>query len=133
MSVGLGEAAFLKIPRTASLTSITSSLSSSPTSSPTSLLPSSTITLPVTSIPPPAITPPPSIVLDANGEIESADFKAKWHLTTYYTCLPRGTTSRCGWHEPVLPGGTEIAWAEGRGVDLGVVLGVALGVGVVVM
>jgi hypothetical protein len=45
----------------------------------------------------------------------------KWHMTTYYTCLPRegSATMRCGTHERVLPGGDEISGAVGRGLDFG--------------
>ncbi|KAG9248207.1 hypothetical protein BJ878DRAFT_402245, partial [Calycina marina] len=36
----------------------------------------------------------------------------KWHVETYYSCVTRGSDTHCGWHEPVLPGGTEIAGAR---------------------
>jgi hypothetical protein len=38
----------------------------------------------------------------------------KYHITTYWSCVTIGTQVHCGWHEPVLPGGDEIAGASGR-------------------
>lgn len=39
-----------------------------------------------------------------------------------------GTYTHCGWHEPVVPGGTEISGARGRGVVDGRSWAVVLGV-----
>jgi hypothetical protein len=54
----------------------------------------------------------------------------KWHLTTYWSCVTYydvTTTTHCGWHEPVLPGGDEISGAPGKGFeDGGRVVGVAV-------
>ena len=88
--------------------------------------------------PNPAITPAPAPVFDENGEIQIPTAHVKWHLTTYFTCLPRGKTSNCGWHEPVLPGGTEIAAANSKFGDidgrwlLGIKLGIGMGVSILV-
>jgi len=57
---------------------------------------------------------------------EGVSVKQKWHLTTYTTCVTLGTYVDCGVHEPVLPGGDEVAGAGrvgGRGVWVGFVVG----------
>lgn len=44
----------------------------------------------------------------------------KWHLTTYWSCVTDydiTTTTHCGWHEPVLPGGDEISGAPRTGFE----------------
>ncbi|KAI9735417.1 MAG: hypothetical protein M1818_006423 [Claussenomyces sp. TS43310] len=69
----------------------------------------------------PHITPSPSLdfdALDADASTAAAAaapaLQEKWHLTTFYTCVTLGTYSHCGWHEPVLPGGDEVAAANAR-------------------
>jgi hypothetical protein len=106
----------IKTPRTASPLSSTTT---------TSLTASSTF------LPPnPTITPAPQLLLDENGDIQQPTMKQKWHMTTYYTCLPRGATMNCGWHEPVLLGGDEIAAAplmrRGERLAVGMGLGVCV-------
>jgi len=52
-------------------------------------------------------------------------------MTTFWECVTIVTQTHCGWHEPVLPGGTEIAkaaYARPTGA-LGIGLGVAMAVG----
>jgi hypothetical protein len=44
----------------------------------------------------------------------------KYHMTTYWSCVTIVTQVHCGWHEPVLPGGDEIAAAPGRKGRVGV-------------
>jgi hypothetical protein len=53
-------------------------------------------------------------------------------MTTYWSCVTIATDVHCGWHEPVLAGGDEIARAGRRemspvGLVVGVV-GIAFGV-----
>ena len=60
----------------------------------------------------------------------------KYHQTTYWSCVTIQTDVHCGWHEPILAGGSEIAAApgvnarreEGRRVGVLVAL-VGLGLG----
>lgn len=52
-------------------------------------------------------------------------------MTTYWSCVTIETQVHCGWHEPVLPGGDEIAGAErggGRRVGLVALLAAAVGI-----
>ena len=37
----------------------------------------------------------------------------KYHQTTYWSCVTIQTDVHCGWHEPILAGGDEIAAAPG--------------------
>jgi len=55
-------------------------------------------------------------VLPEGGIAEmSQRIQEKWHLTTYWSCVTFGPNQvDCGLHEPVLPGGTEIAGVRGR-------------------
>lgn len=52
-------------------------------------------------------------------------------MTTFWSCnVWYGTSTHCGWHEPVLPGGTQVAAAPSLGARrAGVVAGAALVVG----
>ncbi|PMD23716.1 hypothetical protein NA56DRAFT_701117 [Hyaloscypha hepaticicola] len=53
------------------------------------------------------VTSPPEM-----GSGSVVELQEKWHLTTYWSCnVFDRTVTMCGWHEPVLPGGTEIARA----------------------
>jgi hypothetical protein len=58
----------------------------------------------------PQITEPPEIL---NGDVDQ-QLQEKYHMTTYWSCVTIATQVHCGWHEPVLPGGNEIAGAPGR-------------------
>lgn len=78
------------------------------------------------------LTLPPDLTAASPGEAQ------KWHLTTYWACVTyydETTTTHCGWHEPVLPGGDEISGALGFGdgrlivaVAVAVAVGVLLGI-----
>ena len=57
----------------------------------------------------PQITEPPEVL---NGDVNQ-QFQEKYHMTTYWSCVTIATQVHCGWHEPVLPGGDEIAAASG--------------------
>ncbi|KAK0102373.1 hypothetical protein ONS95_005995 [Cadophora gregata] len=58
------------------------------------------------------ITPKPDF---KPGDELELSLKQKWHITTYYSCVTFGQNRVfCGWHEPVRPGGDEIAAANGR-------------------
>lgn len=59
----------------------------------------------------PQITEAPEIL---DGDM-SLMLQEKYHMTTYWSCVTIATQVHCGWHEPVLPGGDEIAGAPGRG------------------
>ncbi|PSS20598.1 hypothetical protein M430DRAFT_34827 [Amorphotheca resinae ATCC 22711] len=88
----------------------TASASASPASSPT--------------------TPSPQVgTITAPPSLEDVNFQQKWHQTTYWSCVTIHTQVHCGWHEPVLPGGDEIAGAPRAVCGKGV--GVAVGVAVV--
>ncbi|KAH8599448.1 hypothetical protein B0O99DRAFT_613929 [Bisporella sp. PMI_857] len=92
--------------------------SSSSASSPTTTPPQSSTETVLTGDP--TITAGPSL-----EDVEKIELQQKWHVETYYSCVTRGTYSHCGWHKPVRPGGSEIAGAEGRGLErraLGIVL-----------
>ncbi|KAM0135122.1 hypothetical protein ACHAP3_005213 [Botrytis cinerea] len=52
----------------------------------------------------PSITAAPSA--------EEIQLQEKYHLTTYWSCVTLQTFVHCGWHEPILAGGTEIAGAS---------------------
>ena len=59
----------------------------------------------------PTITEAPEIL---NGDM-GQHLQEKYHMTTYWSCVTIATQVHCGWHEPVLPGGDEVAGANGRG------------------
>ncbi|KAI6712607.1 hypothetical protein JHW43_004835 [Diplocarpon mali] len=60
-----------------------------------------------------SITPRPSF--EPGDEAQLVSLQQKWHLTTYWSCATFGSERVfCGWHEPVLPGGDEIAAASRR-------------------
>lgn len=105
--------------KTAASTSA-SSASSFPTSPTPSFSTSSLIALTATPTildgEEPQITEAPEIL---NGDMEQ-QLQEKYHMTTYWSCVTIATQVHCGWHEPVLPGGDEIAGANGRGVRVGV-------------
>ncbi|KAF4636413.1 hypothetical protein G7Y89_g1673 [Cudoniella acicularis] len=128
-----------KTPRTAVpvIPLLSSASSPSPTSLPTLSLATPTFSAllfpeestGVVSILPIAPQPTAPVSLDDLNGDQVEDLQGKWHLTTYYTCVTLGANTDCGWHEPVLPGGTDIAWGErlqGRAYLAGVV---AAGVG----
>ncbi|KAJ5054106.1 uncharacterized protein L3040_000389 [Drepanopeziza brunnea f. sp. 'multigermtubi'] len=82
----------------------------------------------------PRMTPKPDF---QPGDEAALSLRQKWHLTTYWSCATFAAGRVfCGWHEPVLPGGDEIAGANGRGETRGelkawavgaLVLGLAIG------
>ncbi|KAH7399908.1 hypothetical protein BKA64DRAFT_468955 [Cadophora sp. MPI-SDFR-AT-0126] len=83
-----------------------SSLSSLSTSSSTLAQPTTT------EIDEAMITPKPDF---KPGDELELSLKQKWHITTYWSCVTFGQDRVfCGWHEPVRPGGDEIAAANGR-------------------
>ncbi|CAD6440331.1 fb107956-5df3-4973-ab06-60e4b95a763e [Sclerotinia trifoliorum] len=51
-------------------------------------------------------------VITAAPMIDEIQLQEKYHQTTYWSCVTRRTYVHCGWHEPVLVGGTEIAGAQ---------------------
>ncbi|KUJ18059.1 uncharacterized protein LY89DRAFT_781157 [Mollisia scopiformis] len=56
------------------------------------------------------VTPAPAVIIDADGKVQGVE--EKWHLTTFTSCHTFDATfTYCGLHEPVLPGGDEIAGA----------------------
>ncbi|PVH89228.1 hypothetical protein DL98DRAFT_647784 [Cadophora sp. DSE1049] len=86
-----------------------SSTSSSSLSSLSTLAPPTTTT---TEIDEAMITPKPDF---KPGDELELSLKQKWHITTYWSCVTFGQDRVfCGWHEPVRPGGDEIAAANGR-------------------
>ncbi|KAB8290728.1 hypothetical protein EYC80_008365 [Monilinia laxa] len=50
-------------------------------------------------------------IITAAPTVEEIQLQEKYHLTTYWSCVTLHTYVHCGWHEPLLPGGTEIAGA----------------------
>ncbi|KAI9055805.1 hypothetical protein LZ554_000745 [Drepanopeziza brunnea f. sp. 'monogermtubi'] len=61
----------------------------------------------------PRITPKPDF---QPGDEAALSLRQKWHLTTYWSCATFAAGRVfCGWHEPVLPGGDEIAGASANG------------------
>jgi len=92
--------------------------------------------------------PGPSEALSASSIVDTADptitapavlseggagVQEKYHMTTYWSCVTVATQVHCGWHEPVLAGGNEIAAGaeglNGRGMGKVGVMGVAALVG----
>ncbi|KAL2071224.1 hypothetical protein VTL71DRAFT_12459 [Oculimacula yallundae] len=64
------------------------------------------------------ITPKPSF--KPGDEVDLMTLHQKWHIETYWSCATFGKDRVfCGWHEPVRPGGDEIA-AANPGLDLDV-------------
>jgi hypothetical protein len=64
------------------------------------------------------------------SSVEELTEQRKWHVETYWSCVTFPLTTHCGWHEPVLPGGTEIAAAPRvTGVAGGVMVAAAAAVG----
>ncbi|KAF7953106.1 hypothetical protein EAE96_006325 [Botrytis aclada] len=58
---------------------------------------------------------------------EEIRLQEKYHLTTYWSCVTLQTFVHCGWHEPILAGGTEIAGAVCGSCNAGRVALVAAG------
>ncbi|CZR53316.1 uncharacterized protein PAC_03194 [Phialocephala subalpina] len=65
-----------------------------------------------------SVTPAPEVIIDGDGKILTVlgnggfELQEKWHLTTFTSCHTFDATFiYCGVHEPVLPGGDEIAAA----------------------
>lgn len=118
---------FLLEPRTtaSSLSSASSALGGVPTTSSFSLPSTTTTTSPESQI-----TEPP------NPSDLALGLQMKWHVTTYWSCVTLGTYTHCGWHEPVVPGGDEIAAAPKLNRDIkraGCVAGAALIVGALIV
>ncbi|KAH7351195.1 hypothetical protein BKA65DRAFT_550160 [Rhexocercosporidium sp. MPI-PUGE-AT-0058] len=58
------------------------------------------------------ITPKPDF---KPGDELDLSLAQKWHITTFWSCATFGRDRvYCGWHEPVRPGGDEIAAANPR-------------------
>ncbi|KAM3085930.1 hypothetical protein ACMFMG_002982 [Clarireedia jacksonii] len=53
----------------------------------------------------------PNPVITAAPTAQDIELQQKYHLTTYWSCVTIQTYVHCGWHNPLLPGGTEIAGA----------------------
>ncbi|XMA07785.1 hypothetical protein WAI453_000576 [Rhynchosporium graminicola] len=109
---------------TSSLPTKTLSPGSSSHISSTSCLPSRppssipTISTPTTQIAEATITAKPAF--KPGDEVALLSLHLKWHITTYWSCATFGKDRVfCGWHEPVRPGGDEIA-AANPGLDLGI-------------
>ncbi|KAJ8062192.1 hypothetical protein OCU04_008746 [Sclerotinia nivalis] len=51
-------------------------------------------------------------IITAAPTTEEIQLQEKYHQTTYWSCVTLKTYVHCGWHEPILAGGTEIAGAE---------------------
>lgn len=91
-----------------------------------------------------SVTPAPEVIIDGVGKMFTVlgdgvvGLQEKWHLTTFTSCHTFDATFiYCGVHEPVLPGGDEIAAAVrpldatgGIGRAVMVVLGTLVGVDV---
>ncbi|KAF7874273.1 hypothetical protein EAF04_002945 [Stromatinia cepivora] len=50
-------------------------------------------------------------LITAAPTAEEMQLREKYHQTTYWSCVTLKTYVHCGWHEPILAGGTEIAGA----------------------
>jgi hypothetical protein len=73
------------------------------------------------------VTSPPEL-----GKGGSIQLQEKWHLTTYWSCdVFDRTVTMCGWHEPVLPGGDEIAGAGHLNVRAAAIAAGVLAIGAV--
>ncbi|KAF7892194.1 uncharacterized protein EAF01_010274 [Botrytis porri] len=59
--------------------------------------------------------------------VEDIQLWEKYHQTTYWSCVTRMTLVHCGWHEPILAGGTEIAGASCGSCNAGRVVVMAAG------
>lgn len=46
-----------------------------------------------------------------SGIASTEELAQKWHVETFWSCVTFAITTHCGWHEPVRPGGDEIAGA----------------------
>ncbi|APA07564.1 predicted protein [Sclerotinia sclerotiorum 1980 UF-70] len=51
-------------------------------------------------------------IITAAPTVEEVQLGEKYHQITYWSCVTRKTYVHCGWHEPILAGGTEIAGAQ---------------------
>ncbi|TGO19101.1 hypothetical protein BTUL_0006g01380 [Botrytis tulipae] len=66
-------------------------------------------------------------LITAAPSAEEIQLQEKHHLTTYWSCVTLQTFVHCGWHEPVLAGGAEIAGASCGSCNAGKVALVAAG------
>ncbi|TGO55757.1 hypothetical protein BCON_0087g00100 [Botryotinia convoluta] len=66
-------------------------------------------------------------LITAAPSAEEIQLQEKYHLTTYWSCVTLQTFVHCGWHEPVLAGGTEIAGASCGSCNAGTVALMAAG------
>ncbi|TGO48488.1 hypothetical protein BOTNAR_0473g00040 [Botryotinia narcissicola] len=66
-------------------------------------------------------------LITAAPSAEEIQLQEKYHLTTYWSCVTLQTFVHCGWHEPILAGGTEIAGASCGSCNAGKVALMAAG------
>ncbi|KAF7914869.1 hypothetical protein EAE99_010423 [Botrytis elliptica] len=66
-------------------------------------------------------------LITAAPSAEEIRLQEKYHLTTYWSCVTLQTFVHCGWHEPILAGGTEIAGASCGSCNAGKVALMAAG------
>ncbi|TGO42286.1 hypothetical protein BHYA_0010g00460 [Botrytis hyacinthi] len=66
-------------------------------------------------------------LITAAPSAEEIQLREKYHLTTYWSCVTLQTFVHCGWHEPILEGGTEIAGASCGSCNAGKVALMAAG------
>ncbi|TGO30905.1 hypothetical protein BPAE_0003g01910 [Botrytis paeoniae] len=71
-------------------------------------------------------------LITAAPSAEDIQLQEKYHLTTYWSRVTLQTFVHCGWHEPILAGGTEIAGASCGSCNAGRVALMAAGAVVVV-
>ncbi|KAF5875067.1 uncharacterized protein Bfra_003521 [Botrytis fragariae] len=79
----------------------------------------------------PSETSEEDALITAAPSAEEIQLQEKYHQTTYWSCVTLQTFVHCGWHEPILAGGTEIAGASCGSCNVGKVALMAAGAVVV--